>query len=436
MVLTPWGDMDELGARRLPPGPTATPEAVARSQRERLYAAMVTATAERGYQDTTVADLVRLSGVSRRSFYTHFDDKADCFRATIEEVLGLAVSLIAHRLERAEEPWEERARGALQAFMNLVVAQPAASRLCLVESYAAGEAGMEPVQGAWEQLGALARHALDRIPGHADLGPELSRAVAGGIHRVLYRRLHQHREVELPELVAPLWDWAMGYSAPPQPLRPRGRQARPGAHTTPLSAYDSEQRIIRAFAAVAAEKGYAATTVAAVAAAGSISQATIYSHFDDKREILMAALDSSGAQLSAAMLPAVRRAGSLPEAVRVGLGAMCGFLALEPDFARLRQVEVYAAGPEAILRRDQAGDELIEALFSPAFNGGPEVDPTAAEAIFGAVSAALYEQIRDNGPASAPEVAPLLTYIVLAPFLGAEKASEVATESGRRRART
>jgi hypothetical protein len=68
MVLTPWGDSSELRERMLP-GRGTPPEEAERNQRERLFAAIVATVAEKGYEATTVADLVKLSGVSGSAFY-------------------------------------------------------------------------------------------------------------------------------------------------------------------------------------------------------------------------------------------------------------------------------------------------------------------------------------------------------------------------------
>ena len=51
-------------------------EAVARHQRGRLQGAMVEAVARNGYQDTTLRELVTLAGVSKSTFYEHFDEQA------------------------------------------------------------------------------------------------------------------------------------------------------------------------------------------------------------------------------------------------------------------------------------------------------------------------------------------------------------------------
>src|SRR5882724_3806888 len=54
-------------------------EAVVASQRGRLLDAMAEVVAEKGYQATTVADVVERAGVSRRTFYEQFPDREACF---------------------------------------------------------------------------------------------------------------------------------------------------------------------------------------------------------------------------------------------------------------------------------------------------------------------------------------------------------------------
>ena len=79
-----------------------------RNQRERLFAATVAMVAEKGYEATTVADLVELSGVSRSAFYRHFEDKQECFlaaaEALIEPTLGGHGARPERRLRRGADP--------------------------------------------------------------------------------------------------------------------------------------------------------------------------------------------------------------------------------------------------------------------------------------------------------------------------------------------
>jgi hypothetical protein len=45
----------------------------------------------------------------------------------------------------------------------------------------------------------------------------------------------------------------------------------------------------------------------------------------------------------------------------------------------------------------------------------------------------IYDQVKRGGAESMQEIAPLATYITLAPFVGAERACEVANGDGRGR---
>src|SRR5215203_3568332 len=62
MVQTPWGDSSLLREKTLPPGRGTTAAEAEQNHRERLFGAMVAKAAEQGYEATTVADLVELSG--------------------------------------------------------------------------------------------------------------------------------------------------------------------------------------------------------------------------------------------------------------------------------------------------------------------------------------------------------------------------------------
>src|ERR1700753_2803987 len=112
MLQTPWGDADTLRERRLPPGRSGDRDAARRDQRERLFAALVASCDEKGYDATSVEDLLRTSGVSRATFYEQFDDKLDCFRAAQEEMIGAAIAAVADELG-GEGDAVQRPRAAL-----------------------------------------------------------------------------------------------------------------------------------------------------------------------------------------------------------------------------------------------------------------------------------------------------------------------------------
>lgn len=128
----------DLRKWRLPRGRHGLPrELVARSQRERLLAAVVRTTAANGYEATTVADILEEAGVGRESFYELFDDKQDCMLAAHR----ILTDDLAERVRLAyagEEDWPRRVRAALAVALEWFAADPAAARFVLIDLAAVG----------------------------------------------------------------------------------------------------------------------------------------------------------------------------------------------------------------------------------------------------------------------------------------------------------
>jgi AcrR family transcriptional regulator len=410
MTRTPWGESTKLRERMMVSGPRAGAEAAAQNQRERLFGAMVANCTERGYEATRVSDLVGLSGVSRRDFYRHFSDKQDCFLATMDAILAAALATLRVGGE-----------GALGELIALAGEQPAAARLCLIESFAAGEQAVARMEAAVAAAEALYAQAIeDRGGGH--LPREACIAIVGGVREVLRNHLRHGREVELHDQAGALWTWAFRYREPPATLpRPHPSLGAPGSYLPE----DPAERIIRALAEVSAEKGYPATTIGEIVARAQVSLSTFYARFDSKQAAFLAALDAGQARMLGVALAPYRRARDWPDAVRAAFEAMFAFFAAEPAFARLAIVEVFAAGEQALAQREQMLGAL-EVFLAPGFELVPGLDPIVAEAIGGATNALVYARIRAGGVERLGELAPMATYLTLSPFIGAEEAAAVA----------
>src|ERR1700751_3830083 len=104
--------------RRLPHGPSGMArEEGARTQRSRLYGAMIEAVARNGYERTTVAHVIALAGVSRRAFYELFENKEACFLATHEVMVAQARRrLLAAWL--SEHGWANRMHSSCQSLLR------------------------------------------------------------------------------------------------------------------------------------------------------------------------------------------------------------------------------------------------------------------------------------------------------------------------------
>lgn len=171
-----------------PPPEDGTPEAT----RQRLVLAFVAAIAEAGYARATVADVVRVARVSKRTFYEHFVDKDACFRAAY--ALGSAEALrVTDEAARAAASrgaaWEAQLEAALRAYVAALEAFPALTRTCLLEIQAGGPEALELRRRVQEDFVALLRRFVTRARReHPDLLPlsaPMARAIVGGVQELV-----------------------------------------------------------------------------------------------------------------------------------------------------------------------------------------------------------------------------------------------------------
>ncbi|MEO3786771.1 TetR/AcrR family transcriptional regulator [Actinocorallia sp. B10E7] len=149
--------------RRLPRGRNALPlEEVARLQRERLCRAMAEAMAEEGYAGTSVEDVLKRARVSRLSFYRLFDSKLDCFTASLDRANELLLGWITDAIGTSGTGGDpvERYERALGAYFDMIEAEWAYARLCMVEVYAAGPGAVSHRSGIHEAMVALHAEVL------------------------------------------------------------------------------------------------------------------------------------------------------------------------------------------------------------------------------------------------------------------------------------
>jgi AcrR family transcriptional regulator len=421
IVDTPWGDSGSLRDRKLQPVRGASADDVRRNQRERLFAAIVACVAERGFAATTVEDLVELSGVSRRSFYDNFGDKAECLSAAVEELFSIVLGLL-----KPIEDWSGLEADRLHAYRvltEIAAVQPAAAKVCLSDAFEAGGGAVAALDSGLSDWERLARRSYDASPEHAGLPGGIIKGRMGGVLEVVRARLRSGRQDELGGLARDIVGLVVGDRPPPEPLRLSVRT--PKAKPESLEAADHSERAIRAFALLCAESGYSSVKVDDVVRLASMSTTTFYAHFSGKEDLMAAAIDSACAQVMAAVVPAFNRQSSWPDAVRAGFGALLSFLASRPALARLVTVEVYAAGDAAIGRRIETLTPLA-ALLENNTTIPSASPPVVFEMIAGGVAHLLHETVRSDGPQALPGLAPLCTYLTLSPFLGPEGACAAA----------
>jgi AcrR family transcriptional regulator len=184
-----------------------------RLQRGGIIEAATGVFAKRGFQATTVENIVSASNIGVGSFYAHFDNKEECLLAAYEEIVAAARSQIAAGVA-SETGWARKTLAALHELLALVAAEPLKARVALVEIQSGGPVALgrygETLEFAIDSL-RVGRSVLAVSPAPSETQEA---AVANGLAWLLAQRLvrGESKEVELlfEEMAAVLLDPYLG----------------------------------------------------------------------------------------------------------------------------------------------------------------------------------------------------------------------------------
>jgi AcrR family transcriptional regulator len=192
----------EGGLPRLPPGRHGLPrDFVVKNQRDRLVAGTIKAIAERGYHDATITDIAAAAGVSRRTFYTYFGSKEECFLATYE-VIARHLLIAAAGAAGEKESWPERVSAAIAAALGTFAANPDLAHFMLIAPSRAGE----PISTRYHQSAGRALELLSTgLPDDVQVPSQaVQYAVVGGMASLVARKVEAGEGERLPELLPDL----------------------------------------------------------------------------------------------------------------------------------------------------------------------------------------------------------------------------------------
>lgn len=166
--------------RRLPKGINALPPAVVLvSQMARLVEATARVVGDKGYADTTVADIIARAGVSRTTFYQLFKDKEACFLSCFEQLSTAHAQAMESSLAEPGEP-PQRLMRALSVWLQRLDADQAYAKAFIGEAQAATPRIQQAFMGARQHLGLRLREWLDQarsehpeVPAPTEAGFEL-----------------------------------------------------------------------------------------------------------------------------------------------------------------------------------------------------------------------------------------------------------------------
>jgi AcrR family transcriptional regulator len=417
---------------KLRPGPGLSKEAVAAHQRARLHAAMAELVMERDYDAVTVTELVRRARISPRDFYRHYDSKEACFLAISMQAAVCLAQAVKHAEDGAPD-WRSGLERAFLIFAGAIATRPGLARLALVEAFAAGPAALCCMSST---LG-LFEHLLERSfasgPQPVDPPPPLPVGIVSGVARVARARLIAGREQELPRLAPLLLDWALCFYCENAvvlrdlpPVGGRSRVAPPSwtrEDASALASRDERTKILEACAHLVTAEGYGRLSAPSIRAAAGVTRSCFDTHFEDHRDCLLATVEAMSAAAIKRAIAAGAQAGCWPGAVHRAIAAFCAELACDRALSGLLFIEVFSPGPEGACCRERVIGNIAVRLRRSA---PAQLRPgrLAAEASVGAVWGAMHERVVSASGHTLPDIAPMLSFLVLSPAIGAKAAIE------------
>jgi AcrR family transcriptional regulator len=171
------------------------------SRRDRILTAMIRVVGRKGYDATSVADVIVEADTSRTTFYKHFEDKHDCFLAAYDRMVERVFATVAAECE-GEQPWLPRVRKGLSTLVEIFSRDPELARTALVEVAAAGA---EARQRHWDAVSRLTAY-LDTGRGldGAELPEHTSTMAVGAVSGLIFDELVAGRTAQLPALMPDL----------------------------------------------------------------------------------------------------------------------------------------------------------------------------------------------------------------------------------------
>ena len=397
-------------------------EWVARNQRGRLQGAMVEAVSRHGFGDTTLRELVSLAGVSKSTFYEHFESKQECFLSTFDAIVGEVGRRIDEASDRSGD-LRKRLTAAITTLFEVAAKEPAASSLVTVDSLTLGAAAVPHRERASALFEGLLQRDFEESPSPHAVSELTVRGIVAGVRNTAYHHLREGRAAELPAAAGEIVEWILSFDRPPGEVVHAAAEAasRPAERPPPRpepepDSEDRRERIACAASRLAVEGGYEGLSIPAIAAAAGVSNQTFYDHFPGKQEAFLAGFERIAGQTMEIVAAAAAGEEPGPASVGVGLRALLEQAAEDEHFARLAFFELPMAGPAALDEADRTLGGFTSFFGPQAVPDDAEAPPVILKAITGGTWAILQHEIAEGRREQLPELAPEIVEFVLAPF--------------------
>jgi AcrR family transcriptional regulator len=184
----------------------ALPQAYAvRSERERLLEAMVRVAAAKGYEATTVGDVIEAAAVNREAFDEMFSSREACFLEAYDAVIDVLVAHVSSAYESTVgQPWPDRIAAALRALVDLLATEHDIARMAMVEVTAVGEDARIRYRAALGRFTYFLEEGRSASPQGDELPADTARFAIGGATSMIFDEIRAGRGPELRRLLPDL----------------------------------------------------------------------------------------------------------------------------------------------------------------------------------------------------------------------------------------
>jgi AcrR family transcriptional regulator len=426
--------------KRLPHGPhrLARDEVVA-NQRKRIYGALIEAVSQGGYEGTSVKQVIALAGVSRRSFYEMFANKQEAFMAAFDAIARRELQLLRRDYLAADGSLEQHVHASLRRVNEMGVEDHKAGALVVVAAQTAGPLGVQRLRQVLSACEHMLGQSLAQTSGAVALPMPIVRCIAGGLHGMASAFLRGVTDGVHVDVTEEMLEWTLAFQTPAAErmserltaeLSVRVREIASAYAHGPVGAEAASRnertRMLQAVLRLATREEYRTLSAPQIADEANVPIESFCEQFNDKDECFLEALDTIGDELLEIAADPELVSDDWPRAVRKVLAELMRYLADHPLQTRIIAQDGFFAGADACERLYDLADDVATLLTEGA--------PTEArgQLTSEAVAGAIWHTARCQvGAGRVPLLAALsdhLTYIVLAPYIGAEAAAEILTE--------
>ena len=176
--------------------PTPTAEG---AHRRRLFEGMARAVAQQGWVDCTIADIVREAGVSKRTFYEHFQTKNDCLVALYESASRNALRHLDSVLD-PNRHWQDQVEAAMTAYLGVLAENPIMLRALFIDILGLGAQGLAARRRVNEAIADFLLGVVNPARDNAVMTSSMAMAVVGGINELVLQLIEQDQIHEIQSI--------------------------------------------------------------------------------------------------------------------------------------------------------------------------------------------------------------------------------------------